>query len=486
MYLKSITAGAVDITEYCLQEATEISLSSGGRMATARLAAQANPLTSPPPPIPSAQESLVITGNIHPDCSQCAVNSDFEDGLAGWTLFNDVEEGDGLNLILWSEDMDRNQWAGLTGATNTGSTQINFTADANSRWTQDVSDQAPLNLKTFTVSARVRSVSGAQKVRIQIAHGGVANWSSADFDITETASEITYTKQLTDFPGNGIVSARLQNGTDAAARSIIVESIQLTESAAAVPYEKSEAARPICARIPSNQGAGAGPSQVFRCDPYQAVTVTAQVRPNTDGTHYQIIGFQDAAGGDLGVYFSTAITPGSAWVEATFSATAPAKTFRVSVYPAFLEDDATTGEFDVDAVEVAIADRTIFRGTITRVEPQIVTPSQVRYTIAAQDNTRLLDTIVVALKEYTSKTDEFILDDLMATYSGSPPAITTTNVIATSPPTVLDTILFENLTLRQCIERIAERTGKEWYVDFDGDLHYFELGQVEGPFDFSD
>ena len=487
MYLKSITAGAVDITEYCLQEATEISLSTGGRMATARLTASANPSTSPPPPIPSAQDALVITGNVQPDCDQCAVNGDFEDGLTGWELFNTVEEGDGLNLLLRSEDLSvTGVWGQENGATMTGANQIDFAASADARRLQNITDQAPLNSKTFTITARIRCASGTQLARLEFIHQGVAFHTSSDFTITTAAQDFTFTQTLTNNAGNGTLTPAIRNGTDGAARSIIVERVQVAQAAAAVPYERGGAARPICARIPSNQGIQAGPSQLFRCDPYQVVTVTAQVRPSTNGTHYQIIGFQDAAGGDLGVYFSTAITPGSAWVEATFSATAPAKTFQVSVYPAFLEDDATTGEFDVDAVEVAIADRTIFRGTITRVEPQIVTPSQVRYTIAAQDNTRLLDTIVVASEEHASQTDEAILDNLMATYSGSPPAITTTNVIATSPPTVLDTILFENLTLRRCIERIAERTGKEWYVDFDGDLHYFELGQVEGVFDFSD
>ena len=487
MYLKSITAGAVDITEYCLQEATEISLSTGGRMATARLTASANPSTSPPPPIPSAQDALVITGNVQPDCDQCAVNGDFEDGLTGWELFNTVEEGDGLNLLLRSEDLSvTGVWGQENGATMTGANQIDFAASADARRLQNITDQAPLNSKTFTITARIRCASGTQLARLEFIHQGVAFHTSSDFTITTAAQDFTFTQTLTNNAGNGTLTPAIRNGTDGAARSIIVERVQVAQAAAAVPYERGGAARPICARIPSNQGIQAGPSQLFRCDPYQVVTVTAQVRPSTNGTHYQIIGFQDAVGNDLGITFSNAITPSSAWGEATLSATAPAKTFQASVYPAFLNDDATTGEFDVDAVEIAVADRTIFRGTITRVEPQIVTPSQVRYTIAAQDNTRLLDTIVVASEEHASQTDEAILDNLMATYSGSPPAITTTNVIATSPPTVLDTILFENLTLRRCIERIAERTGKEWYVDFDGDLHYFELGQVEGVFDFSD
>lgn len=484
MYLKSITFDSVDFTEFCKKNSTEIQLTSNGRMSTARLVAEVAPLTSPAPIIPAAQQVCVITGNRYADGSQCAVNSGFEDGLTGWDAFNDVDEGDGLNLLLWSEDMNKNEWAGLTGATNTGSSQINFTADANSRWTQDVTDQALLNLKTFTVSARVRSVSGAQKVRIQIAHGGVANWSSADFDITETASEITYTKQLTDFPGNGIISARLQNGSDAAARSIIVERIQLTESAAAVPYEKSEAARPKCARIPSNQGIQAGLSQLLtQVLPGQAVTVSAYVRPNTNGTHYQFLGFQAPDGNDVGSFLSTPITPGSGWQLATFSLVAPDGASRVGVYPAFLNNDATTGEFDVDAVTISVDDIEIFRGRISRVEPKVTTDRLVRYSIAAQDNTRTLDAITVTSKSYTSQNDSAILADLISTYGGSPAVISVGNIQTVDS---IEQIEFDNLSLRACIERIAERTGAEWRINMDGSLDYYALGDVAGLFDFSD
>jgi hypothetical protein len=126
---------------------------------------------------------------------------------------------------------------------------------------------------------------------------------------------------------------------------------------------------------------------------------------------------------------------------------------------------------------------TIFAGYVSRVEPQVMGPSTIRYRITCQDNTRVLDRVLVASESYTNESDEAILDDLFSTYL---PSITTTGVIGTTPPTVLDSVVFENLTLRQCVERICDRTGATWRLGFDDDLKYYRIGAVAGEFDFSD
>lgn len=125
----------------------------------------------------------------------------------------------------------------------------------------------------------------------------------------------------------------------------------------------------------------------------------------------------------------------------------------------------------------------LFSGFVARLTPQVISPHLIRYAIDCQDNNRLLDRAIVTSETYAAQSDEAILDDLFATYL---PAITTTGVIGTSPETVLDSITFENLSLRACVDRICERTGAEWRLGFDGDLKYYRVGSQDGAFDFSD
>lgn len=123
-------------------------------------------------------------------------------------------------------------------------------------------------------------------------------------------------------------------------------------------------------------------------------------------------------------------------------------------------------------------DVTLFSGYLSRIEPVVLAPGVIRYGLSAQDNTRSLDSVVVASESYTSQTDEYIIDDLFATYL---PGISTTNVTSVA---TLDSIEFVNLTLRNCLDRIAERTGAEWRLGFNDDLHYYEVGSVSGAFGF--
>lgn len=494
MYLKSITFDSVDFTEFCKKGSTEIQLTSNGRMSTARLVAEVAPLTSPAPLIPAAQQVCVITGNRYADGSQCAVNGSFEDKLTGWDLFNDVDAV-GRNYLRYSEDLTQvGVWPRSAGVTVTG----NYANDPNGAATADrvqfpdanrVIQQLAASLPAGTYIGRIW-VKGAvgETIRIGLTREVPLLAVETNYTLTGNWDEITTAAVTTT--GTGYVSLAVSTFGGATARDILAWGAQLNPGATALGYAKTEASAYApydgnqAARIPSNQGVQAGLSQLLtQVLPGQTVTVSAYVRPNTNGTHYQFLGFQAPDGSDAGSFLSTPITPGSGWQLATYSRIVPDGASRVGVYPAFLNNDATTGEFDVDAVTISVDDIEIFRGRISRVEPKVTTDRLVRYSIAAQDNTRTLDAITVTSKSYTSQNDSAILADLISTYGGSPAVITAGNIQTVDS---IEQIEFDNISLRTCIERIAERTGAEWRINMDGSLDYYALGDVAGLFDFSD
>lgn len=196
---------------------------------------------------------------------------------------------------------------------------------------------------------------------------------------------------------------------------------------------------------------------------------------------------------------TAATVTGSTYASYESAGTAPANTASAQLV-LYIPPAATTGVFTIvaamvlpaipegqDAIEIIGNpdsafdpgdDVTLFSGYLSRVEPVVLAPGVIRYSLSAQDNTRSLDSVVVASESYTSQTDEYIIDDLFATYL---PGISTTNVTSVA---TLDSIEFVNISLRNCLDRIAERTGAEWRLGFNDDLHYYEVGSVSGAFGF--
>ena len=116
-----------------------------------------------------------------------------------------------------------------------------------------------------------------------------------------------------------------------------------------------------------------------------------------------------------------------------------------------------------------------FAGHVAALEPSLNGGLVPEYRLKCQDYTRLLESVMIESEVYSSKTDEFILDDLFATYL---PEISTSDVASVA---TIDSIEFSDLTLREAIERIQERTGAEWYIDFDKKLQYYSAGAKLAP-----
>lgn len=130
-----------------------------------------------------------------------------------------------------------------------------------------------------------------------------------------------------------------------------------------------------------------------------------------------------------------------------------------------------------DEVIITLDDGTkLFGGTIHSIGYTDVTDGGGERLLAIQctDYTRLLDRNLVH-KSYESMTDKAIIEDIVATYCiGS--GITTTNV---NVGFTIDQISFNYLQPSQCLRKISEMAGRNWYIDYDKDIHYFALDEGE-------
>ena len=97
--------------------------------------------------------------------------------------------------------------------------------------------------------------------------------------------------------------------------------------------------------------------------------------------------------------------------------------------------------------------------------------------ISCIDYARLLDSNLVH-RTYENMTDKQIIESMVAEYCIGF-GITTTNVLT---GITIEQISFNYLQPSQCLRKICELTGRNWYIDYSKDLHYFPLATNSAPF----
>lgn len=129
--------------------------------------------------------------------------------------------------------------------------------------------------------------------------------------------------------------------------------------------------------------------------------------------------------------------------------------------------------------EVSITDGTevIFAGVIVKIK-QTNAGLRVNYDVTCKDWTHYLDRKLV-IERYEDTNVEDIIDDIITTYA---PTFTTTNV---SAPTPVRSIAFNRITISEAIEKLAERIGYSWYVDYNQDVHFFPKNEELAPFNIT-
>ncbi|HUT21346.1 MAG TPA: hypothetical protein VM366_19515, partial [Anaerolineae bacterium] len=125
-----------------------------------------------------------------------------------------------------------------------------------------------------------------------------------------------------------------------------------------------------------------------------------------------------------------------------------------------------------DAVTVTDNGTTLFAGEVVDIDTDLLSLALDgrRLTVLCQDYQILVEEAVIdGVEAYTDETDENIIDDLFATYR---PDIDTDPYVTELQASM--TITFQDVTLRQALAEICSRTGGNWYVDENKELHYFD------------
>jgi len=125
-----------------------------------------------------------------------------------------------------------------------------------------------------------------------------------------------------------------------------------------------------------------------------------------------------------------------------------------------------------------------FGGYIVEVEKMkkgmVETGAKALYRCKAKDYNMLPEKILVT-KAYVAQTEQQIIDDLFSSYL---PEINTTTYVESGGGTF--TLDWTRRTLLECLEELATIYVKEWYIDYDKNLHYFTPVTTAAPFVLSD
>lgn len=124
---------------------------------------------------------------------------------------------------------------------------------------------------------------------------------------------------------------------------------------------------------------------------------------------------------------------------------------------------------------------TLFAGYILSVNMKRIGTGAVIIELSCVDRVRLLDRNLVH-KSYVNMTDKQIIEDIVETYCiGS--GITTNNVIE---GVRIAQVSFNYLQVSQVLKNICKLTGRNWYTDYNKDLHYFPNTTINAPFNIDD
>lgn len=113
--------------------------------------------------------------------------------------------------------------------------------------------------------------------------------------------------------------------------------------------------------------------------------------------------------------------------------------------------------------------RFLFGGFVTRTKPREIGKGQLFiFDVEASDYSFIFGS-KIARRAYSNQTLKYIVEDLIATYVDSSYGFTTTNV-ATGP--TIDSITFDHISVRKCLEKLQKLTGYVWYVDYQKNIYF--------------
>jgi hypothetical protein len=142
------------------------------------------------------------------------------------------------------------------------------------------------------------------------------------------------------------------------------------------------------------------------------------------------------------------------------------------------EDDEVIIKFDND---LGGGLQKVFGGYVVGVDDNLDGAGNRVYSINCKDYNHILDRRLV-VATFNNQNPLQILNSLIAEYAYGE-GITTTSVDAAP---IINRIDFKYVSLRQAIQKIAELTYKDWYIDEDKVIHLFNREDVIAPFILTD
>lgn len=123
----------------------------------------------------------------------------------------------------------------------------------------------------------------------------------------------------------------------------------------------------------------------------------------------------------------------------------------------------------------------LFGGYIIKTDLQQREYGEVTANLTCVDYSRLLDRNLVH-EGYQDMTDKEIIEDIIETYCPGF-GITTDHV---TEGVTISQITFNYMQPSQCLKKICELTGRNWFIDYDKDIHYFPMDTNVAPFNITD
>ncbi len=130
-----------------------------------------------------------------------------------------------------------------------------------------------------------------------------------------------------------------------------------------------------------------------------------------------------------------------------------------------------------ETIEISVNGLKKFGGLLTKVDFSQLSNSRDIYTIRCIDWTRILDRRMVSAT-YENMTDKEIIEAIVDQYCGGE-GITTYHV---AEGVTISRISFNYVSVSRALQQISKITGRNWYIDYDKDIHYFPLTQAQAPF----
>lgn len=148
--------------------------------------------------------------------------------------------------------------------------------------------------------------------------------------------------------------------------------------------------------------------------------------------------------------------------------------FRVLKYAGegFIPEIGQEVEMTVDAVKE-------FGGVIVSVAKSISDGNVAVFDIECADYTHYLNRELV-LERYEDKTVNYIIADIISKYATE---FTGVNVDC---DITIATMLFNRISVSECLEKLSKAVGYYWYVDYDKDIHFFAINDNAAPFGLTD